>query len=60
MFSGKMFMVWDGNHWLQAWLSIINDDHSQDQSWHFSMESIILVVNGDVASLVASLNDKNW
>jgi hypothetical protein len=45
MFSGKMFMVWDGNHRLQAWLSIINDDHGQDQSWHFSMESIVLVVN---------------
>jgi hypothetical protein len=57
VFSGKMFMVWDGNHRLQAWLPIINDDHGQDQSWHFSVESIILVVNGDVASLVATLHD---
>jgi hypothetical protein len=60
MYSGKKFMVWDGNHRLQAWLPIINDDHGQDQSWHFSVESIILVVNGDVASLVASLYDVNW
>jgi hypothetical protein len=60
VFLGKMFMVWDGNHRLQAWLSIINEDHSLDRSWHFSMESIILVVNGDVASLVASLHDVNW
>jgi hypothetical protein len=60
VFSGKMFMVWDGNHRLQAWLPIINDDHGQDQSWHFSVESIILVVNGDVASLVAALHDVNW
>jgi hypothetical protein len=60
VFSGKMFMVWDGNHRLQAWLPIINDDHGQDQSWHFSVESIILVVNGDVASLVTALHDVNW
>jgi hypothetical protein len=54
-----MFMVWDGNHRLQALLPIINDDHGQDQSWHFSVESIILVVNGDIASLVAALHDVN-
>jgi hypothetical protein len=60
VFSGKMFMVWDGNHRLQAWLPIINDDHGQDQSWHFSLESITLVVNGDIASLVAALHDVNW
>jgi hypothetical protein len=59
VFSGKMFMVWDGNHRLQAWLPIINEDHGLDRSWHFSVESIILVVNGDVASLVASLHDVN-
>jgi hypothetical protein len=60
VFSGKMFMVWDGNHWLQAWLPIINEDHSHDHSWHFCVESIILVVNGDIASLVSSLHDVNW
>jgi hypothetical protein len=60
VFSGKMFMVWDGNHRLKAWLPIINEDHGHDISWHFSVESIILVVNGDVASLVASLHDVNW
>jgi hypothetical protein len=31
-FPNRMFMVWDGNHRLQAWLSIINEDHSQDIS----------------------------
>jgi hypothetical protein len=24
VFCGKMFMVWDGNHCLQAWLPIID------------------------------------
>ena len=30
VFSGKIFMVWDGNHRLQAWLPIINQDHTYD------------------------------
>ena len=29
-FSNKMFHVWDGNHRLQAWLPVINKDHSDD------------------------------
>ena len=32
VFLGKMFMVWDGNHRLQAWLPIINNDHGHDRS----------------------------
>jgi hypothetical protein len=55
-----MFMVWDGNHRLQAWLPIINEDEGHDQSWHFFVESIILVVSGDIASLVALLHNVNW
>ena len=27
-FFGQMFHVWDGNHRLQAWMPIINRDHS--------------------------------
>ena len=30
VFSGKMFMVWDGNHRLEAWLPIINRNHTHD------------------------------
>jgi hypothetical protein len=60
VFSSKMFMVWDGNHRLQAWLPIINEDEGHDQSWHFFVESIILVVSGDIASLVALLHNVNW
>ena len=30
VFSGKMFMVWDGNHRLQAWLPIINQYHTHN------------------------------
>jgi hypothetical protein len=44
VFSGKMFMVWDRNHRLQAWLPIINNEHKDNPSWHYAVESIILVV----------------
>jgi hypothetical protein len=60
VFSGKMFMVWDGNHHLQAWLLIINNEHKNDQTWHFAVESIILVVNGDIAGMLTALHKVNW
>ena len=30
VFSGKIFMVWDGNHCLQVWLPIINNEHKNN------------------------------
>jgi len=60
VFCGKMFHVWDGNHRIQAWLPIINDDHSDDITWHYCVESIILVVNGDVVSMLTALHEVNW
>jgi hypothetical protein len=55
-----MFMVWDGNHRLQAWLPIINNEHKNDPSWHFAVESIILVVNGDISGMLTALHKVNW
>jgi hypothetical protein len=49
---GKMFMVWNGNHRLQAWLPIINNEQRDDPSWHFLVESITFVVGGDVARML--------
>ena len=60
VFSGKMFMVWDGNHRFQAWLPIINRDHAYDFTWHYSVESIILDVHGDIATMLAALHEVNW
>ena len=34
IFSDKMFMVWDGNHRLQAWMPIIEQFHTYDINWH--------------------------
>jgi hypothetical protein len=59
-FSGKMFMVWDGNHRLQAWLPIINNEHKNYRTWHFAVECIILVVNGDIAQMLTALHEVNW
>jgi hypothetical protein len=60
VFSGKMFMVWDGNHRLQAWLPIINRDHTYDPAWHYVVKSIILDVNGDIVTMLAALYEVNW
>ena len=60
VFSDKMFMVWDGNHRLQAWLPIINQDHTHDPAWHYVVESIILDVKGDIATMLTALHEVNW
>ena len=60
VFSNLMFMVWDGNYRLQAWLPIIEEFHKGDISWHYSVDSIILDPKGDVPSLVTALHDVNW
>ena len=58
--SGKIFIVWDGNHRFQAWLPIINRDHAHDFTWHYDVESIILDVQGDIATMLAALHEVNW
>ena len=55
VFFGKMFMVWNGNHRLQAWLPIIKNEQRDDPSWHFLVESITFVVDGDVARMLTAL-----
>jgi hypothetical protein len=53
-------MVWDENHRLQAWFPIINNEHGDNPSWHFLVESIILVVSGDVAGMLITPHEVNW
>lgn len=60
VFSNKMFMVWDGNHRLQAWMPIIDRDHAHDISWHYCVETVILDPRGDVASILTALHEVNW
>jgi hypothetical protein len=60
VFLGKMFMVWDGNHHLQAWLPIINNEYKNNLTWHFEVESFILVVNSDIVGMLIALHKVNW
>jgi hypothetical protein len=41
-------------------MPIINNDHLNDICWHYTVESIILVVNGDVVSMLTALHEVNW
>ena len=38
-----MFFVWDRNHRHVAWTNHISRLHRDDLSWHFSMDSILLM-----------------
>jgi hypothetical protein len=38
-----MFFVWDGNHRQVAWTNHISRLHRDDLSWHFFVDSILLV-----------------
>ena len=60
IFSYKMFMVWDGNHRLQAWMPIIEQVHTHDIIWHFCVEAVILDPRGDAPSMIAALHEVNW
>ena len=60
IFSQKMFQVWDGNHRLQAWMPIIEQEHSGDIEWHYSVESVILDPKGDIPSILTALHEVNW
>ena len=60
VFSSKIFMIRYGNYRLQAWLPIINRDHTHDFTWHYAFESIILDAKGDVAIMLAALHEVNW
>ena len=57
IFSNKMFMVWDGNHRLQAWMPSIEQFYIHDINWHFC---VILEPRGDVPSVIAALHEVNW
>jgi hypothetical protein len=60
VFCGKMLHVWDANHRVQAWMPIINQDHQNDLGWHYSVDSIILEVKGDIPTMLTALHEVNW
>ena len=54
-----MFWVWDGNHRLQAWRSVIDKHYSGEATWHISVDSILLNPSPDVAVLLTAMHDLN-
>ena len=60
IFSNKMFMVWDGNHRLQAWLPIIEQFHTHDINWQFYVEGVIFDSREDVSFVIDILYEVNW
>jgi hypothetical protein len=58
-FSGRMFYVWDGNHWPQAWMPYIPRVHPHDFLWHIIMDSIMLDTKEGLVHLLITMIDMN-
>jgi hypothetical protein len=54
-----MFFVCDGNHRFKAWTGYINRLHSNDQKWHYSVDSICLDVSGKAGLVLNAMHDIN-
>ena len=54
-----MFFIYDRNHRFKAWAGYIDWLHSNDQEWHYSMDSIYLNTKGKVALLLNAMHDIN-
>jgi hypothetical protein len=57
--KGKMFFICDGNHRRIAWMNHITRLYANDQSWHYSVDTIILETKGRVGMLLNVMNDIN-
>jgi hypothetical protein len=60
IFSNMMFMVWDGNHQLQAWMPIIEQFHTHDINWFLCVDCVILGPRGNVPYVITVLHEVNW
>ncbi len=57
---GKMFQVWDRNHYLQAWRPYIDLNHPDEEYWHIFVDVFVLdTINGLVELLTAMTNITN-
>ena len=57
---GKMFFVWERNHRLIAWWRHINNNHSDDKSWHVLVDCIVVDPRGCTGVFLNAMNDINW
>ena len=55
----RMFFVCKGNHQFKAWTGYINRLYSNDQKWHYLMDSICLDARGKASLLFNAIHDIN-
>jgi hypothetical protein len=54
-----MFLVWDRNHQLRAWMPYIPRVHSDDLYWHIVVDSIMLDTREDLVHLFIAMIGMN-
>ena len=54
-----MFWVWDGNHRLQAWMSVIDKHYLGKSTWHIFVDPILLNPAHDVVVMLTAMHDLN-
>lgn len=56
---GRLFFICDRNHRYKAWTGYIDQLHSNDQKWHYSIDNICLSTKDKVALLLNAMHDIN-
>ena len=58
-FKDLMFFVCDGNHRRQAWLNHIQRLHNTEETWHYSVDSILLETKGKIGVVMQLMHNIN-
>jgi hypothetical protein len=56
---GRMVFICNGNHRFKAWTGYIDRLHSDDQEWHYSVDTICLDTKGKGGLLLDAMHDIN-
>jgi hypothetical protein len=54
-----MFFICNRNHQFKAWTSCIKWLHSDELSWHYTMDNIYLDTSGKMGVLLNAMHDIN-
>jgi hypothetical protein len=57
--SRRMFFICNRNHQFKAWTSCIKWLHSDELSWHYTMDNIYLDTSGKMGVLLNAMHDIN-
>jgi hypothetical protein len=57
--SGKMFHIWDKNHYLQAWRPYIDLNHHDEEYWHIFVDVFVLDTTNGLVELLTTMIDIN-